>query len=218
MVAVSSLRLRDQQGTLLPFDPSRWHASPSPAEEHLLRGLAGPVLDVGCGPGRAVDRLARHGIVALGVDPAPGAVAMARRRGCAVLQRSVFDPLPGEGRWGTVLLLDGNVGIGGDPVRLLSRCASLVRRDGSVVAEVEMPGTAWRNCRARLERVSSDSSAGEDGPEVSDWFGWSIVGADAVADLADAAGLAVRRVGTIDDGRWFAWLTAVGAAHGSATG
>ena len=35
----------------------------------------------------------------------------------------MFEPLPGEGRWGTVLLLDGNVGIGGDPVALLERAA-----------------------------------------------------------------------------------------------
>ena len=53
-----------------------------------------------------------------------------------MLQRSVFDRLPGERRWGTVLLLDGNIGIGGDPVRLLRRCADLVRPRGQVLAEV----------------------------------------------------------------------------------
>ena len=36
-------------------------------------------------------------------------------RGATVLQRDIFGPLPGEGRWGTALLFDGNVGIGGDP-------------------------------------------------------------------------------------------------------
>ena len=77
--------------------------------------MAGPVLDVGCGPGRLVLGLAQRGTVALGVDPAPAAVALARSRGAPVLQRSVFDPLPGQGRWRTVLLADGNIGIGGDP-------------------------------------------------------------------------------------------------------
>ena len=33
------------------------------------------------------------------------------------------DPMPGEGRWDTVLLADGNIGIGGAPVALLRRTA-----------------------------------------------------------------------------------------------
>ena len=42
-------------------------------------------------------------------------------RGVAALLRDVFDPVPGEGRWETALLADGNIGIGGDPVALLER-------------------------------------------------------------------------------------------------
>src|SRR5204863_7462240 len=95
---------------------------PTAPEEARLAAMAAPVLDVGCGPGRLVVGLARRGAVALGVDPAPAAVALARGRGAAVLQRSVFDPLPGHGRWRTIVLADGNIGIGGDPVRLLRRC------------------------------------------------------------------------------------------------
>ena len=33
-----------------------------------------------------------------------------------MLRRDLFAPLPGEGRWHHVLLADGNIGIGGDPV------------------------------------------------------------------------------------------------------
>jgi len=46
----------------------------------------------------------------------------------------------GGGRWAHVLLADGNVGIGGDVVALLRRCAELVRPGGTVVVEVERPG------------------------------------------------------------------------------
>jgi SAM-dependent methyltransferase len=194
--------LRADDGTALPLDPLRWHAEPSPHEEALLAGMAAPVLDVGCGPGRLVLGLARRGKVALGVDPAPAAVALARDRGAAVLQRSVFDPLPGSGRWRTILLADGNIGIGGDPRRLLRRCRDLLSADGTIVAEVETPAggpgqTGWRRYRARLER----------GPSHGPWFSWAVVDADAVAGLAADADLELLRLEHIvAEGRWFAHL------------
>jgi len=191
-----SLVLHDDSGRPLPFDPERWHGPVSPGEHEFLARLAGPVLDVGCGPGRVLDALARGRIAVLGVDPSPTAVALARRRGGAVLQRSVFDALPGTGRWETVLLLDGNIGIGGDPQRLLRRCAALVRPGGVVVAEVEAPGAGWRRCRARLERDA------DRGP----WFRWAVVGCDAIAELACAASLEVRTINRVEH-RWIAVLT-----------
>jgi SAM-dependent methyltransferase len=191
------LMLRDIQGEALPLDPARWHGSITASEHQLLAKVDGPVLDIGCGPGRVVEELARRGVVALGVDPAPGAVSLARQRGCPVLQRSVFDALPKEGRWQTVLLLDGNIGIGGDPVRLLRRCHALVQQSGSVIAEVEPPGAGVRTCRARLER----------GHQSGAWFDWSVVGADAIAGLGAVAGLFTCAMDHAVDNRWFAHLT-----------
>jgi SAM-dependent methyltransferase len=154
------------------------------------------VLDVGCGPGRIVAALAAAGRPALGVDPSPAAVAAARRRRVPVLRRSVFEPLPGERRWGTVLLLDGNVGIGGDAVALLARARDLVRRGGHVVAEVAPPGTPTDALTVRLEHRTADAGAGP-------WFRWARVGADAFANLALAAGLEPRGL-DVGGGRWFA--------------
>src|SRR5205085_797765 len=151
---------------------------------------------VGCGPGRLVLGLARRGEVALGVDPAPAACALARNRGAAVLQRSVFDPLPGQGRWRTVLLADGNIGIGGDPARLLRRCRELLAPGGRLHVELAAPGTPSWSGTARI-------SAG--GP-ASEPFGWAVL---AVGDLpapAAAAGLRVLDTWTEAD-RWFATLT-----------
>jgi len=194
---MTALVLRSLDGRALPLDPHRWHDDATPAEGRLLAGLRGPVLDVGCGPGRLVVDLLRRGIPALGIDPAPAAVELARRRGAPVLQRSVFDTIPGQGRWRTVLLVDGNIGIGGDPVRLLRRCRALCGPGGTVIAEVEAPGTGLAHHRARLER------GGRHGP----WFPWTVVGVDALVGVAHMAGLRLSHVTHApDEHRWFAHL------------
>jgi SAM-dependent methyltransferase len=187
--------LRADDGDLMPFDTARWNAAPDAAEERLIVNMTGPVLDIGCGPGRVVVALGRRGVPALGVDSAPAAVNLARRSGANVLQRSVFDPLPGEGRWRTLVLLDGNVGIGGDAAALLRRCRSLVAPSGVVVVEVEPPGLGWQTRRVRLERD------GDPGP----WFSWDVVGADAIAQLAFASRLRLIHLAREGE-RWFARL------------
>ena len=189
------VQLRTPDGTVLPLDEARWHGEVDPWERHVLDGLPPPVLDVGCGPGRVVVDLARRGVPSLGVDPAPAAVNLARRRGAAVLQRSVFDRLPGEGRWGAVVLMDGNVGIGGDAVRLLARCARLINADGTVLVEVDPPGSGWATRRVRVEH----------GSDTGPWFDWVVVDADAIGAVAAAAGLRVTRIERSGE-RWFARL------------
>ena len=100
----------------------------------------GPTIDLGCGPGRLVTHLIQRGIPALGVDQSETAVRLARRSGAPVLLRDLFDPLPGTGRWETVLLADGNVGLGGDPWRVLRRAAELISETGRCVVEFEAAG------------------------------------------------------------------------------
>lgn len=41
-----------------------------------------------------------------------------------------------------MLLLRGNIGIGGDPISLLRRCRGLLRPGGIVVVDVAAPGAA----------------------------------------------------------------------------
>ena len=115
----------------------RWRAPADAVDQLALSRCEGPVLDIGCGPGRIVTALAERGIPALGVDISALAVLLTTTRGAPALRRPVQGQLPGEGRWGSVLLMDGNIGIGGAPEALLRRCAELVRPEGLVLVEVD---------------------------------------------------------------------------------
>lgn len=190
------LRIRYPDGRLVSLDLARWAGGLTPADEALLARCVGPTLDVGCGPGRFAAALAARGQAALGIDIVPAAVELARAAGATALHRSVFGRLPGGGRWSTVLLADGNVGIGGDPLVLLSRIRALLAPAATVLCELDGPGTpAWAG-RVRLE-----SAAGR----TSQWFSWAHVGVDDVYRLAADAGLCCREVWH-EQNRWFAVL------------
>lgn len=155
------------------------------AFDHTLVGMCdGPTIDLGCGPGRLVARLVRRGIPALGVDQSATAVQLARRSGAPALHRDVFEPLPGTGRWHTVLLADGNVGLGGDPRRILARASELLRSGGRCLAEFDSAARGVRTGWVRLE------SAGAVGP----WFRWASVGIDSAAHLAEKVGMSVTGI------------------------
>ena len=158
--------------------PAGAWSGPVEGDPALLDLCCGPTLDVGCGPGRMTQLLAERGAIVLGIDVVPEAVWQTRDRGVAAILRDVFERVPAEGRWQTVLLADGNLGIGGDPVRLLQRIGELLVRGGRVVADLAPPGTGLRRGEVRLTA----------GGLTSQPFPWCVVGVDAVADLAAAAG------------------------------
>ena len=106
---------------------------------------------------------------------------------------------PGEGRWARLLLADGNIGIGGDPVHLLRRCAQLLAPDGSVLLDLDPPGSG-----VLVEKVHIE----QDGMR-SGWFRWCWVGTDRIAELAAPAGLEVRHSWLAQD-RWQAELVKTG--------
>jgi len=193
----SLLQARESDGTLrvLPLDV--WMRDATGADERLVARAAGPVLDVGCGPGRHVHALALRGVIAVGVDVSPAALHLARARGATVLEASIFHQIPGVGEWRTALLLDGNIGIGGAPSALLARIASLLSPGGTILVEVDPPGVGMETIRMRLE----------DEHRKSHWFDWARVDAEAIAGPAREAGLRVGHSWE-DEGRWFAALAA----------
>ncbi|MCX4612741.1 class I SAM-dependent methyltransferase [Streptomyces mirabilis] len=193
------LRLVDGRRIRMPVH--RWHEQPTVADKTVLERCIGPVLDVGCGPGRMCRALLSRGVFALGVDIAPRAVALTTAQGGLALRRSVFDRLPAERGWKTVLLIDGNIGIGGDPQGLLRRCGGLIAPTGCLVVEVELHDVEERY-NARFENLQ-----GQSGP----FFPWARLGRRALNSIAADLALSVTDQWSSGD-RCFATLAHQGSS------
>ena len=179
--------LRHDDGRVCQLPVRSWlggHHADRSFDNAVLGLCVGPTIDLGCGPGRLVARLVERGVPALGVDQSATAVGLARRSGAPALHRDVFQPLPGTGRWQTVLLADGNVGLGGDPWRVLRRASELLRRGGSCIAEFDSASTGVNAGWVRLESSHT----------IGPWFRWASVGIDCAARLADDVGMALAGI------------------------
>jgi SAM-dependent methyltransferase len=180
---------RNHLGQVRALPISRWMGGVASAphdrlaDEHVLAHCNGNItLDLGCGPGRFTASLQQRGSAALGVDTSIAAVQLTRTRGGTAIHRDLFAPLPAEGLWDQILLTDGNIGIGGDPVRTLRRAATLLAVGGVVITEVDRTS----HCALRHELLRWETAH-----QVGPWFPWSRVSAAALGEIATAAGLLV---------------------------
>jgi SAM-dependent methyltransferase len=191
----ADFRLRLHDGTIAALPLERYLGPADAVDQRLLADVRGPVLDVGCGPGRHLHALAARGVFALGVDLSAVAVELATGRGAHAIVASVFDELPGSGTWRTALLLDGNIGIGGAPPRLLTRIGKLLRDDGELLVELEPPDAPSAATYARIETAGG----------VSSWFRWARVSVRDLDDVARCGGFRVLESVELS-GRYFARL------------
>ena len=180
--------ITDSDGRRTPLPIARWMggtfstAEDLRADEASIAFCTGPTLDLGCGPGRLTEALTRAGVPALGVDTSSVAVEMTNHRGGFAVEQNIFSALPAAGRWSHVLLADGNIGIGGDPVALLATVRALLHDAGTAIVESSFEV----DDRRALVRWETEDSVG-------DWFTWASVGVRALYSLASSAGLQVRR-------------------------
>ncbi|WP_438306026.1 hypothetical protein ACSHXN_40590 [Streptomyces sp. HUAS TT11] len=97
-----------------------------------------------------------------------------------------------QGSWQTVLLIDGNIGIGGDPRALLGRCIQLTAPAGLLLVEVD-PDDVEKRCTARFEDIH-----GQEGPS----FPWARLGAPALHRIAEDLALSVTEQWKYDHRRF----------------
>jgi SAM-dependent methyltransferase len=172
----------DETRSTTLLDVERWRRAADATDHAMLAHAVGPALDIGCGPGRITAALSELGVFTIGIDISAVAVAMAQARGVTALRRDVFRTLPGEGRWNTVVLLDGNIGIGGRPEVLLRRIHQLLAPGGVALIETHPNQRADERLTVRFTR--------EDDP-VGAPFPWALVGRLVLCDLARRADFTV---------------------------
>jgi SAM-dependent methyltransferase len=188
------ITLHGENGLVVRLEVGRYTGRADAVDRSLLEHCDGPTLDIGCGPGRLAAELARRGVPALGVDVAPIALLLARACGATVLGRSVFDRLPAEGRWPHALLIDGNIGISGDPAALLARIKTLLLPAGATLA---VETTAEETDERQLLRPSPGAE-GHTGPGIP----WARVGPSALRALAEPLGYRVTHDRLLDTRRF----------------
>ena len=122
--AGSSCWARNHHGHRRELPMARWMGGPDTtpqdrlADEHVLGIALRTRLWIWAAvPGDSLRPCRQRGPPALGVDSSTAAVEMTRRRGGTAIRRDLFAPFPAEGSWEQILLTDGNIGIGGNPVR-----------------------------------------------------------------------------------------------------
>jgi trans-aconitate methyltransferase len=124
------------------------------------RAAGGPVLELGCGPGRDTEVVAARGLPVVALDRSPEAVAEARVRvpAAQVFRQDVRDPFPAAGAQARVVLasLSLHYFSWAETVALVERIHSLLAPDGLLL------------CRLNSTRDVHHGAVGE--PEIEQDF------------------------------------------------
>lgn len=129
-----SLRVADLQAQDFFAPPDAW----PPWERQAVTAAQGSVLDLGAGAGRHSLHLQDIGHAVTAVDASPGAVAVCSAQGIRDARLADLKELRTDERWDTIVLMGGNLGIGGDwePSRhLLRRLAAVTTTGGCLIGD-----------------------------------------------------------------------------------
>jgi SAM-dependent methyltransferase len=187
---VGQLDLEVDDGTAGPAMHPEWFSRHEPdwePEEQVLMSLvtAGPVLDLGAGAGRAAIHLQERGLPVTAVESSPGAAEVCRRRGVLDVRVHDLNDPPSDQSWRTVLLLCGNLGLGGSwdgNRRLLQRLADVCPPGALLLGDsVNYSGRPEIGLRIRYGSI------------VTPWWRQRNVAASEVAALVADTGWTIER-------------------------
>ena len=171
-------------------------------ERKALRYVRGRVLDVGCGAGRVALELQARGREVVAIDPSPGAVEVARRRGVRDVRlmrlEDVDDTL---GHFGTLVMYGNNFGLFASRTkarRLLKRIRPLADR---IVAGSNDPTgsddpahVAYLERNRRRGRLPGQLRIRVRYRDLVDpWFDYVLVSPDEMQELTEGTGWTVER-------------------------
>jgi SAM-dependent methyltransferase len=145
----------------------------------------GPVLDLGAGAGRTALYFQERGLPVTAVDASPGAVEVCRRRGVADVRLGDVNDPPPDRPWGAVLLLCGNLGLGGSfegSRSLLTRLAELVAPGAVLVGDSVTPaGSPQVELRIRYKDL------------ITPWWPQHNIPAGQIAALVEGTGWTIEK-------------------------
>lgn len=185
----------------------RWKA----VERRALRYARGRVLDVGCGAGRVALELQARGRHVVAVDPSPGAVEVARRRGVRDVRLMRLEDVDGSiGHFDTVLMYGNNFGLlasRSKARRLLRKLRPLTDR---IVAGSNDPyrtddpaHLAYRERNRRRGRMAGQLRLRVRYRDLTDpWFEYLLASPDEMTDIVDGTGWRIHRF-VRDEGTYF---------------
>ena len=182
------------------FAPARrWKT----VERRALRYARGRVLDVGCGAGRVALELQSRGRDVVAIDPSPGAVEVARRRGVRDVRLMRLEDVDAKlGHFDTALMYGNNVGLLGSRTKARRLLKALRPLTDRIVGGSNDPSRtddpahrSYRERNRRRGRLPGQLRIRIRYRDLADpWFDYILVSPDEVSELVDGTGWRVDRI------------------------